>query len=124
MVKDVPGLPGYKVSDSGRLWCYLYRRKEGGRFVYHLGSVGREVRPKWVGSGVMVRTPWGYRSLARLILLTFAGPPPGDLPSEHRPRDANLGRRWRAWHVDQDPRNNRLDNLEWRLAHEMLAEAK
>jgi len=92
--KDVPGWPKYQVSNKGRV-----RRKAG------LDSIGRfwPAHFKQLKRRYYVKLTDRPRSwegaVARLILLTFVGPPPS--------KDSH------ARHLDDVRANNCLENLAW-----------
>lgn len=95
--RDVPGFPGYRVSDQGRV----------------IGKRGKLIRPA-VGHG-------GYHKISayvggekinasvhRMVAMAFHGPAPD-------------GRPWVA-HGDGDPTNNSPSNLRWATAKENSAD--
>lgn len=103
--KDIPGFPGYRAGDDGSVWTCL--RRVGVRGLRGCVSVQtttwRRLRHRLNTRGrpVLTLSVAGKRSTTRvhrLILLAFVGPAPGGLV---------------ACHADDDPLNNRLDNLRW-----------
>lgn len=98
--KEVPGWPGYLVSDHGRMWGRRGReldpttnRKNGYRYV----GLAK-------GDGSGGNTSFNVH---RLVLEAFVGPRP----------DGMLCR-----HLDGDPSNNHLSNLSWGTPLENMAD--
>lgn len=91
--KDIPGFPGYRVSDHGRV----------------TGKDGRILKPGILRSGhlqVSLRKDGKtyHRRIHRLVLTTFGGPPESD----------DL----QCCHGDGVPHNNHISNLRWGTAVE------
>jgi len=97
----VPGFPGYRVSDAGRVQTRKVMAGPNRRDV--LGPMWRDLKPK--------RHKQGHRSVTlrhdgmarqryvhQLVLELFVGPCPPGLE---------------CCHEDDDPNNNRLTNLRW-----------
>lgn len=103
--RDIPGLPGYQVSDLGRVRSFW---RKGCRTGFPDGPAKLMSR----GFG-----PFGYRrvKMARqvflvhaLVLAAFVGPRPGE--------------DFDCRHLDGDPSNNRLGNLRWGTRKENMAD--
>lgn len=83
---DVPGFPGYKVSDLGRVW----------------GKSGVILKQQTLPTGYKFVTLYGdvkrQTTVHRLVLESFVGPCPDGMEGCHN---------------DGSKDNNRLDNLRW-----------
>jgi len=116
-LREIPGAPGYDVSDDGRVFSRWYQeplgRCKGSRAV--LRAISRELtqfdRRKLDGS------PSGYRSVKvarknryvhELVLLAFVGPRPS--PNHE------------VCHGNSDRADNRLENLRWGTVKENCAD--
>lgn len=104
--RPVPDVPGYSVSDRGRV------RSED-RMIWTLQGPkrrkGRVLSPVKAGAGYLTVALGTYRRdyVHRLVLEAFLGPcPEGE----------------ECRHLDGDPRNNRLDNLAWGTPEENSAD--
>jgi hypothetical protein len=92
---QIPSYPGYEVSDSG---CVRSRRTgkllslstKRGKHPYQRAHLCQEGKARYV-------------LVHRLVLESFVGPCPDGM---------------QALHLDNNPRNNRLDNLRWGTAKE------
>lgn len=102
--KDVPGYEGlYQVSDLGRVrsldrsvphpWCPWARPK------FIKGSIQNLRKGVYQEIGLRKNGKVVFFLVHRLVLLTFAGPCPEGMETRHYP--------------DNDPYNNRLNNLQW-----------
>jgi|SRR5579859_7994369 len=105
----IPGYPGYEVSDAGRVRSLdrtvAHSHGRGLRTI--AGSVMRPRKDKHGYLELMVSVG-ARRSLRRvhtLVLLAFAGSPPG-LLAAHRGG-------WQVNHINGDVLDNRPANLEW-----------
>lgn len=96
--RDVPGWPGYSVSDDGRV--IGSRGRELAQRVTPLGEY-REVLMYQPGQGKAGRKIFRVH---RIVLMAFVGPPTVDAPF--------------GAHLDGNPANNRLSNLVWASAKE------
>jgi hypothetical protein len=98
--RDIPGHPGYEVSDEGRVRSWRCsgmseRRRDEPRILRQ-------------GRAVLIRSAMGFkisRSVPRLVLLAFVGPP--DPPCAL------------AGFIDGDRTNLRVENLRWMTASEI-----
>lgn len=88
--KPVPIVPGYEISDQGRLRHY--------RFPTYLHTIRRRGRFRRNVRLVCADGKARTFPLSRLVLLAFKGPPPPDCEGCHN---------------DGNPANNRLENLRW-----------
>ena len=99
----------YEVSDHGRIWS-VKRKVKGGRGKPRTAG-GRILRGGAAQSGhrtVSLAHPWhGHKMylVHRLVLEAFVGPCPEGME---------------ACHWDDNPANNRLDNLRWATRHENM----
>lgn len=88
MMKQIPGFPGYQVTDDGRVWSETTRR-------WRAASAGFGGYPSldlWLHGRP-------YRKLVhRLVLEAFVGPCPEGME---------------GCHSNGNPRDNRLSNLRW-----------
>lgn len=93
--KDIPGCLGYRAGTDGSIWGCLNTR--GG-----LGDTWRRLKPQPVKNylqvNISVNKVGRHRYVHHLVLTAFVGPRPYLME---------------ACHFDNDPRNNRLDNLRW-----------
>jgi hypothetical protein len=97
VIVDVPGRPGYRVSDDGRLYTQ-WRIKHGGQGVgkiRYLVEDWEELSQRNVTFPGETR----YTPLCVVILTSFKGPRPSDLHE--------------CCHRDDDRTNNHIDNLYW-----------
>src|SRR5262245_55590749 len=101
-IRPIPDAPGYGVSADGRVWTYWTRIWGKGK---RLRATPRPMKPhplnKYGHLGVMLYDMAGrgkFRSIHRLVLLTFVGPCPEG--SECR-------------HLNGNRTDNRLENLAW-----------
>lgn len=109
--KDVPGQEGsYQVSDLGQVRSVTHditqASRSGTLFVRTIR--GRVLRPGRTASGhlsVVVTRAVGSATVHSLVMLAFRGPPPRGLEVRH---------------LDGDPANNRLTNLEYGTRAENL----
>ena len=97
--KPVQDIPGYKVSNCGRVKSYLDR---GGNLL----STAHLMKFQYMsdGSSRVTLSHYGVTntvSVARLVLNAFVGPPPTEF---HVPR-----------FIDGNVKNARVENLEWAL---------
>lgn len=88
--KTIPSWPGYQASTSGQIRSHrtgklLSQSTKKGKHPYQRVHISQDGKAKYV-------------LVHRLVLETFVGPCPGG----HQ-----------ALHLDDNPRNNRLDNLRW-----------
>ena len=94
----VPGYEGrYEVSDHGRVRSLSRIRSHGRKWQ------GRVLKPTPMPKGYLLVNLWFDNSkrmwlVHRLVLTAFVGPPPEGME---------------GLHADNDPANNRLDNLSW-----------
>jgi len=96
--RQIPGHPGYEVSDHGRVRSVdrYVETKNGQRRFYR----GQMLRPGKSSNGyfTVALGAGNSRCVHELVLLAFVGPCPA----------GNL-----AYHEDDDPTHNRLSNLRW-----------
>ena len=101
----IPDWPEYEVSEYGD----VRRRLPGGS---PIGRVGRVLRPSGWGHYLQVylhgRAGRQYRTIHRLVALTFIGEPPS---KQHQ-----------VAHNDGNPKNNHYSNLRWATAAENSAD--
>jgi len=101
---EIPDLPGYYVSQEGKIWTTHPRNGKGDPVT------PRELCPVLDRRGYCVvsfkRKPQ-KRFVHQLVLETFLGP--------RKPRQV-------ARHLDGNPRNNHLSNLRWSSQKENLAD--
>lgn len=98
----IPGQPGYFAVEDGRIWSdksstYLKPNSSGGR-KYQSVIFGRD------SSGKRKRL-----YIHRLVLISFVGPCPDGMECRH---------------LDGNPSNNRLDNLQWGTKIENMVDRK
>lgn len=106
-IKPIPGFPDYFADELGSIWSC---RTVMGTTGTHLKEIiGKKIR----GYRVVLLMPKPrtkkYMSVHRLVLLAFVGEPP-------TPRHQGA-------HADDDPGNNRLDNLSWKTPKQNIAES-
>lgn len=97
-IRDVPGYPGYRVSNTGKVFSCLRASGRGG-----LGPTWRELKQRTDKRGARsVNLRWNgstfFRRVHHLVLEAFVGRRPKDLV---------------CCHYDGNPSNNRVDNLRW-----------
>lgn len=107
-LRDIPGWPGYKASDEGRIYSYWGRGTDRG---YRYDREPRRLAISYQISGryqkVVLVSPDGTHTnhrVHRLVCLAFHGEPPSPV---HQ-----------ASHKDDDHDNNRPDNLLWETNQE------
>jgi hypothetical protein len=96
--RDIPGHPGYRVGDDGSIWSAWQR---SGRTGWKISAVWHQLKPMQrnkYGHRVVYLTRDCRRSVHRLVLLAFVGPPADGLE---------------CCHNNGDPSDNRLCNLRW-----------
>lgn len=96
-LKDIPGFPGHAITKNGRVWSKPRLDSRGN----HLP--GKWLKPFSMSSGHLQVTLWknavNYKYLVhRLVLEAFVGPCPEGMECRH---------------LDDDPINNKLENLRW-----------
>ena len=91
--KDIDGFPGYQVSDKGRVRSYINNRHDIGDKSHILKPVSNELGYESVQLGRRNR-----RSIHRLVAKAFI-PNPNNYPLVR--------------HMDDNPRNNKINNLRW-----------
>lgn len=91
--KDIDAFPGYQISDTGKVRSYINNR-------HGIGSEAHEIKPYISKEGrVTVQLGRGNRkSIHRLVANAYI-PNPDNLPIVR--------------HLDDNPRNNHVDNLAW-----------
>lgn len=97
--KDVPGWPEYAVTPTGLIKANAKVSSSGRRLRERLL---RPTTHSGYGHQLVYFTRDGKthcKQLGRVILETFAGPPPGE--------------KMECCHFDGDPQNNNIDNLRW-----------
>lgn len=104
--RDIPGFPGYRVGDDGSVWsCYVIKRIGQRRVV---SDRWKKLTPT-IHRGRSEGRAYLYLNLHRdgkqttfkvhqLVLLVFVGPRPVGFECRH---------------LDGNPRNNYLSNLQW-----------
>lgn len=112
--RPIGDFPGYRIGDDGSAWSrWVCAVSPGikGRYSY-LGSEWHELRARPVRGHPMVGLRRGGRQhqryVHRLVLEAFVGPCPAGL----------MGR-----HLDDDPANNRVENLAWGTRLDNAADA-
>src|SRR5262245_24803099 len=98
--RDVPGFPGYQVSNLGR----ARSSRQGGRCRPNVGYPWRILKPYTLPNGYQtfkfsVGKLRFTRYVHRLVLEAFVGPCPPGMECRHFP--------------ERDKTNNRLENLSW-----------
>lgn len=99
--KAIDGEPGYRACDDGSIWSQWQRTgKAGGGTTHVIGTTWKRLKPhvRKRDGRLQVCLSNGRRYVHQLILETFVGPCPQDME---------------AMHADDNPANNRLDNLSW-----------
>nr|WP_281357473.1 HNH endonuclease [Brasilonema bromeliae] len=101
--KEIPGYPGYFVSDGGKVWNTNYFRRP------HV------LRPLRSAKGHLSVQLWvngkpSRQQVHRIVLLAFVGPCPEGMEACHFP--------------DPDPSNNFVANLRWDTSTENSADQK
>lgn len=103
--------PGYFVSRAGRVYSThrKVRARLGRGFSWSIEpfeDYHRELRAGLDQCGYLQVNVGTTRKVSRLVLEAFCGPPPSD--------------RHHAGHLDDDKRNNRIDNLAWQTPAENI----
>jgi hypothetical protein len=101
--KDIPGFPGYEVSDQGRVRSYWQLVNEGEGYIAILQNAPQRIlRPGYIRRyprvGLRKNLTTYVRFVARLVLLAFVGPCPQGM---------------QACHGDGIRTNCFLENLRW-----------
>jgi hypothetical protein len=105
-VKDIPGYPGYHVSNYGEVYTSWVRKKGGigqGAVIMAIGPTMKRLKAipsdsRWI-VGLRRNGQQKLFKVATLVLMTFVGPRPHGMEACHFP--------------DRNTANNRLDNLRW-----------
>lgn len=97
MIREIPGFPGYYVSDDGKVFTSW---RAGGRYTKPNGRGPNPMAQIPAGAGYLSVTLGRGRKryVHRLVALAFHGEPPAG---------------FEACHIDGDKTNNRADNLRW-----------
>ena len=108
--RAISEFPGYRVGNDGSVWS---NRTHVGGTRWLVGLAWKRLRPGRARSGhlyVYLRrgNKTHQRPVHALVLEEFVGPCPPDMECRHFP--------------DQDPANNRLDNLQWGTPGENIAD--
>lgn len=96
--RQIPGLDGYYVTEDAQVLSY--KKRQGNRWVVDTNSPPRLMKPyRNVSNGrYHIELKGKKYYLHRLVALTFI-PNPNNLPEVN--------------HIDEDPTNNNVSNLEW-----------
>lgn len=99
LVKDIPGYEGrYAATEDGKIWSYPKKKLHNGMFLR-----GRKAGRYWNVMLINVNGKQWYSSVHRLIALAYL-PNPKGLPQVN--------------HIDGNPKNNAVSNLEWCTARQ------
>ncbi len=98
--KPIPGYPQYEVSNMGRVKRLPGYQNSGRGPAYHKGGilVPRPRKAGYLGVGLFYKNKGKYYQIHRLVAMAFI-PNPNNYPHVN--------------HKDENPANNRADNLEW-----------
>jgi len=104
-MKDIPGFERYCVTEDGRIWS---KPKRGGRSKY-----GKWLKPYtksdgYLAVGLCTNDKRKHKPIHRWILETFVGPCPEGMECRH---------------LDDNKKNNNLDNLRWGTRSENIMDS-